>query len=88
MTAQVVSGKFHPTTSAYPIADGEPQAHFVGGLIENTKRLGVNINTVLMDRGFNAVDVILEVEAQGVHYIMPLIGNQKLYEIMKEGNNG
>lgn len=88
MTAQVVSGKFHPTVSAYPIADGEPQAHFVGGLIENARRLGVNIDTVLMDRGFNAVAVIREVEVQGVHYIMPLIGNQKLYEIMKEVDRG
>lgn len=70
---QIVSGKHHPTLSAYPIADGESQAHYVGGLLENAKRLRVNIDIVLMDRGFYAVDVILEVVEQGAYYIVPLL---------------
>ena len=58
--------------------NGESQTHYLGGLIENALRLGVDIEAVLLDRGFNSVDNILEMESLEVRYIMPLRGSDKL----------
>ena len=84
ITAQVVSGRTHPTVAGYPIAGGEPQSHYLGGLIENAQRRGVKIRTILLDRGFVSVDNILEMERLDVKYVMPLPGNDKLYSMMQE----
>ena len=84
ITAQVVSGRTHPTVAGYQIASGEPQSHYLGGLIENARRAGVGIKTMLLDRGFASVLNMLEMESQDVKFVMPLPGNDKLYGIMQE----
>ena len=88
VTMQVVSHRDPVTVSGYPIANGESQTHYLGGLIENALRLGVDIDVMLLDRGFNSVDNILEMESQGVKYIMPLRGSDRLSEIIREVDAG
>ena len=55
---------------------------------ENALRLGVDIEVVLLDRRFNSVDNILEMESLGVAYIMPLRGTDKLSRIIEEVDAG
>ena len=43
---------------------------------------------IFLDRGFASVDNIREMERQNVKFIMPLPGNDKLYEIMQEYHDG
>ena len=88
VTMQIVSHRDPVTISGYPIANGESQTHYLGGLIENALRLGVDIEVVLLDRGFNSVDNILEMESLGVPYIMPLRGSDKLSRIIEEVDAG
>ena len=88
VTMQVVSHRDPVTVSGYPIANGESQTHYLGGLIENALRLGVDIDVMLLDRGFNSVDNILEMESQGVKYIMPLRGSDRLSDIIKAVDAG
>ena len=88
VTMQIVSLRDPVTISGYPIANGESQTHYLGGLIENALRLGVDIEVVLLDRGFNSVDNILEMESLGVPYIMPLRGSDKLSRIIEEVDAG
>lgn len=88
MTAQVVSGKRRATLAAYPIVNGGNQTQFLGGIISNVRYVGADIGTMLLDRGFNSVDNMLEMERQNVEYIMPLKGNKKLYKIMEEVDAG
>ena len=47
--------------ASYPIANKEPQAHYLGGLIENARRAGVKIKLMLLDRGLNCAANMLEV---------------------------
>ena len=88
LSSQVVAEKINPTVACYPIATGEPQAHYVGGLIENAQRNGMDIGVILLDRGFASVDNIRKLEKQNVKFIMPLPGNDKLYEMMQECHDG
>ena len=88
ITMQIVSHRDPVTVSGYPIANGESQTHYLGGLIENALRLGVDIEAVLLDRGFNSVDNILEMESCGVQYIMPLRGSDRLGDIIREVDAG
>ena len=88
VTMQVVSHRDPVTVSGYPIANGESQTHYLGGLIENALKLGVDIEVVLLDRGFNSVDNILEMESLGMSYVMPLKGSDKLREILEEVDAG
>ena len=88
ITMQIVSHRDPVTISGYPIASGESQTHYLGGLIENALRLGVDIKVMLLDRGFNSVDNILEMESCGVSYIMPLRGSDRLNEIIMEVDAG
>ena len=88
VTMQVVSHRDPVTISRYPIANGESQTHYLGGLIENALRLGVDIDAVLLDRGFNSVDNILEMESLGWSYVMPLKGSDRLSEIIREVDAG
>ena len=88
ITMQIVSHRDPVTISGYPIANGESQTHYLGGLIENALRLGVDIEAVLLDRGFNSVDNILEMESLGVRYIMPLRGSDKLHDIIERVDAG
>ncbi len=88
ITMQIVSHRDPVTISGYPVANGESQTHYLGGLIENALRLGVDIEAVLLDRGFNSVDNILEMESLGVHYIMPLRGSDRLGDIMRDVDAG
>ena len=74
--------------AGYPIASGEPQSHYLGGPIENARRAGVGIKTMLLDRGFASVLNMLEMESQDVEFVMPLPGNDKLYGIMQEYHDG
>ena len=46
--------------------------------------LGVNVGLVLLDRGFNPVANILEMDAQGVRYVVPKSGYPKVYRAMEE----
>ena len=55
ITMQIVSHRDPVTISGYPIANGESQTHYLGGLIENALRLGVDMEAVLLDRGFTYV---------------------------------
>ena len=84
MTAQVASGKCNVTLAAYPIADGEDQSYYLGGIIENARMAGADVEVVLLDRGFNSVANMLEMIKQYVDFIMPLRGNDKIYGIMNE----
>lgn len=88
ITAQIVSHAHTLTLGAYPIADGERQADYLGGLIKNARRLGAIIEVLLLDRGFNSVDNIRELDSQNVPYVMPLRGSKKLYNMMKEVDAG
>ena len=88
ITSQIVSGNLRLVTGCCPIATGESQAHYLGALIENTRRNGIKIRKMLLDRGFASVDNILEMEKLVVDYIMPLPGNDKLYRIMQEYHDG
>ena len=88
ISSQVVAKKINPTVACYPIATGEPQTHYLGGLIENAQRNGVDIEMIFLDRGFASVDNIREMERQNVKFIMPLPGNDKLYEMMQEYHDG
>ena len=88
ITMQVVSHRDPVTVAGYPIANGESQTHYLGGLIENALRLGVDIEVALLDRGFNSVDNILEMESLGVYYIMPLRKSSRLSEIIREVDAG
>ena len=88
ITMQIVSHRDPVTISGYPIANGESQTHYLGGLIENALRLGVAIEAVLLDRGFNSVDNILEMESYGVQYVMPLRGSDRLGDIIREVDAG
>ena len=56
----------HTTVADYPIASKEPQSHYLEGLIENARRSGVSINTLLLDRGFASVLNMQEMESQDV----------------------
>lgn len=56
--------------------------------LENALRLGVDIEVVLLDRGFNSVDNILEMESLEVPYIMPLRKSNRLSGIIKEADAG
>ncbi len=84
MTVQVVSDESSVTRSSYQAANGEPQSHYLGALIENARVLGVNVGLVLLDRGFNPVANILEMDAQGVRYVVPKSGYHKVYRAMEE----
>ena len=88
MTAQIVSGKKRPTLAVYPIANGESQTHFLGGIIENVRSAGAAIRALLLDRGFNSVANMLEMMLQNVPFIMPMRGNEKIYQIMREVDKG
>lgn len=88
MMAQVVSGKQRPMVAAYPIANGESQTHFLGGLIENVRAAGARIRALLLDRGFNSVANMLEMILLNVPFIMPLRGNKKIYQIMRDVDEG
>ena len=83
MTMQVVSGKSRVTLSSYQVANGEPQSHYLGALIENARRQGADIDTLLLDRGFNSVANIIEMERQRVRYVMPKSGNTRVYRRME-----
>ena len=74
MTAQIVSGKRRPTLAFYPIANGESQTHFLGGIIENVRSVGADIRALLLDRGFNSTANMLEMIRQNVQFIMPHSG--------------
>lgn len=87
ITAQAVSGQYRATLAAYPIATGESQSHYVAGLLENTTRQNIQIKTVLVDRGFFSADVISTIESY-TKYIIPVPGNQKLYDMMQEYHDG
>ena len=87
-TAQIVSSDKPLTLAAYAIANGESQSHYLGGLVENVRRLGVLIDVLLLDRGFNSVCNIREMKKLSVPYIMPLSGNKKLYRMMEEYDAG
>ena len=88
ITMQTVSHRDPATISGYPIANGESQTHCLGGLIENALRLRVDIEVMLLDRGFNWVDNIPEMESCGASYIMPLRGSDRLNEIIMEVDAG
>ncbi|MBI1658870.1 MAG: transposase [Thaumarchaeota archaeon] len=88
ITMQIVSHRDPVTIGGYPIANGESQTHYLGGLIENALRLGVDMEVVLLDRGFNSVDNILEMESLGVHHIMPLRGSGRLSDIIEDVDAG
>ena len=88
ITMQIVSHRDPVTISGYPIANGESQTHYLGGLIENALRLGVDMEVVLLDRGFNSVDNILEMESLGMRHIMPLRGSDRLDDIIKDVDAG
>ena len=45
---------------------------------------GVRIKILLLDRGFASVLNMQEMESQGVEFVMPLPGNDKLYGKMQE----
>ena len=62
--------------------------HYLGSLIENALRLRVDIKAMLLDRGFNSVAIILELESHGVQYIMLLRGNDRLGNIIREVDAG
>ena len=83
MTMQAVSGKSPVTWSAYRIAAGESQTYYLGALIENARRLGANIDVLLLDRGFNSVANMQEMERQGVRYITPKSGDPRAYRAME-----
>ena len=84
MTMQVVSGKSPVTLSVYRIASGESQTHYLGALIENARRLGADIDVLLLDRGFNSAANIREMERQGVRHITPKSGDPRVYRAMEE----
>ena len=86
MTMQVVSGKSRVTLSSYQVANGEPQSHYLGALIENARRQGADIDTLLLDRSFNSVANIVEMERQRVRYVMPKSGNTRVYRRMEEAD--
>ena len=88
ITMQIVSHSDPETIRGYPIANGESQTHYLGGLIENALRLGADIEVVLLDRGFNSVDNILEMESLGVPCMMPLRGSDRLNDIIGEVDAG
>lgn len=70
------------TIGGYTIASGKSQTHYLGGLIENALRPGVDIKVLLPDRGFNSVDNLLEMASYGVQYIMTLRGSDGLSNII------
>ena len=84
VTMQVVSGKSPATLSVYRIAAGESQTYYLGALIENARRLGADIDVLLLDRGFNSAANIREMERQGVRYITPKSGDPRVYRAMEE----
>ena len=83
ITIQVVSGKSPVTLSVYRIAAGESQTHYLSALIENARRLGANIDVLLLDRGLNSAANIREMECQGVRYITPKSGDPTVHRAME-----
>lgn len=63
--------------------DGVDNAHEVDYLIRHTMSLEVNINTVLMDRGYLNAEVIIKVESLKLKYIIPARDNHKVLKYKK-----
>ncbi|KPV47497.1 hypothetical protein SE19_00800, partial [Acidiplasma aeolicum] len=58
--------------------DGVDNVNEVDYLLRHAMSLGININTVLMDRGYLNAGVIIGVESLKLKYIIPAKGNPKV----------
>ena len=71
ITVQAVGGDHPITLGIYPIATGEKLNYFVDSMIDNLRDDGINISTVLLDRGFYNAGVIKVLQEKNVFFLMP-----------------
>lgn len=88
ITTQTVGGAIPVTLGCYPMAGGEPLDYFVSSLVDDIRRNGLRIGLLLMDRGFNSVKIINELDARGVKFLMRVIKRPNIIRMIHDVHNG
>ena len=87
MTAQTTGTAIPVTLGCYPMASGEPLDYFVGHLVDDILEKGLSIGLLLMDRGFNSVRIMNELEARGARFLMRLIKRPNIVKMIHDVHN-
>ena len=87
VTAQTTGTTIPVTLGCYPMASGEPLDYFVGHLVDDVLEKGLSIGLLLMDRGFNSVKIMNELEARGVKFLMRLIKRRNIVKMIHDVHN-
>ena len=88
VTAQAVGGAIPATLGCYPMTSGEPLDYFVRSLVCDVRESGLRLGLLLMDRGFNSVKIMNDLDALGVKFLMRVIKRPNIVRMIHDVHNG
>ena len=84
VTAQAVGGAIPATLGCYPMASGEPLDYFVRSLVNDMRGNGLSVGLLLMDRGFQNVKIMNDLDALGVKFLIRVIKRPNIVQMIHD----